>query len=62
MGEVLGEMEVDHVQQPEKVPEVKPRNHIVESKKYETDKHPLGSEEEIDELCKHLSLFKVNTM
>lgn len=52
MGEVLGEMEVDHVEQKEKVLEVKTRNHIVESKKYETDKHPLGSEEEIDELCK----------
>lgn len=53
MGEVLGEMDFDNKLQQalEKHVEAKPRTYIVESKRFETDEHPL-SEEEVEETGK----------
>lgn len=57
MGEVLGEMEVDNTQQNlEKCTETKQWNHIVESKRCQTDEHPL-SEEEVEQISKTLLLL-----
>lgn len=57
MGEVLGEMEVDNTQQNlEKCTETKQWNHIVESKRNQTDEHPL-SEEEVEQISKILLLI-----
>lgn len=57
MGEVLGEMEVDNTQQNlEKCTETKQWNHIVESKRCQTDEHTL-SEEEVEQISKILLLL-----
>ncbi|KAG8276675.1 hypothetical protein J6590_060398 [Homalodisca vitripennis] len=58
MGEVLGEMDIDNKLQ-QTPTEAKPRTYILESKRFETDEHPLSEEEveEIEDVSQDCTIF-----